>query len=259
MDSPMTIIPGGAHGIGFSVARRLAADGGRLALIDDGDDALSSAAETLAADGAVEVLAVTAELTSGRAVADAFDAIADAWPSANALINVSSSASAEDTGDLVDERIWEGAFDSGLIGVVRGVRLALPLLRSARWGRIVTVLDAPVGVSASGSAVSAALMVFSKRLARRVREHDILVNVVSPAALLSGGEDDVVLATGSDPDEIFDVYTSLAARAGIPLSLRRTATAEEVADVVAQCASTHNRFMTGQHVTVDAMPDHISH
>jgi NAD(P)-dependent dehydrogenase (short-subunit alcohol dehydrogenase family) len=245
----MMIVTGGAHGIGFAIAQRLATDGARLALIDDGADALSEAADTLAAEGAAEVLGLSAELTNGRSVADAFASVADSWSSANGLITTAPPAARRAEG-FIDEHVWEDAFDGGIVAAVRCVRLAVPLLRAARWGRIVTVLDTPAEGSPSASAVALALSVFVKRLARTVRGHGILVNLVSPAGLLSGPDDDVVLAAGS---ELGDVFASLADRAGALLNTGRSATAEELAEVVAHCASPRNRSMTGQHLTVDAM------
>lgn len=254
-DSPTTIITGGAEGIGFAVASLLATEGGRIVLIDDEAAALSRAIDALTAAGAGEVFAVPARLTDQRSMAEAFDTISQHWSSVNALV-YTSRATVLEVDDLLDEDVWRVAVDARLIAAVRCVRLALPMLVSARWGRIVNVVDTPVGVSASESAVTAALTVFAKRLARQVWRQGILVNVVSPAALLTGGEDDEVLATGSESDEVFDKYVSIAECAQATLTLAATATAEEVAETVAHCASEGNQFLTGQHIKVDALSEH---
>jgi NAD(P)-dependent dehydrogenase (short-subunit alcohol dehydrogenase family) len=256
-DSPTTVITGGAEGIGFAIAQLLAADGERIALIDDEPAVLSHAIDTLAAAGAGEVFAVPAQLTDPQSIAEAFNTISEHWPSINGLINTSRAPVAE-VEDLLAEHVWQVAVDARLIAVVRCVRFALPLLSSARWGRIVNVVETPVGVSASESAVTAALLIFSKRLARQVRRHGILVNVVSPAALLTGGEDDVVLATGSESDDVFDTYISISERAQAPLTLAATATAANVAETAAHCASNRNRLLTGQHIIVDSLTEHVS-
>ena len=61
----VAVVTGGSRGIGLYTARALGAEGARLALCARNADGLESAAESLRAEGVVDVLTVVCDIAAG--------------------------------------------------------------------------------------------------------------------------------------------------------------------------------------------------
>jgi NAD(P)-dependent dehydrogenase (short-subunit alcohol dehydrogenase family) len=142
---------------------------------------------------------------------------------------------------------------------VRSIRHALPLLRRARWGRIVNITAISTKHQSEGligyTAAKAALASVTKNLARSLAVDGILVNAVAPGVVLTGSIRAAVRGAGGDPDDHHDAYRVMAEQYGSSADLGRVADPSEVAEVIAFCASEANAFMTGAHVNVDGGTD----
>jgi NAD(P)-dependent dehydrogenase (short-subunit alcohol dehydrogenase family) len=254
----VSVISGGSAGIGLASAERLAAGGGRIALLGRRQDALDRAAEAVLAAGAEDALALSADVTRDDEVAAAFQAIEAKWGEVHALVNAVGPAGAGRFEDLSDEG-WVDAFDSGALTAVRCIRHALPLLRRAEWGRIVNVTAMSVQHQSPGliayTAAKAALTSVTKNLARSLAAEGILVNAVAPGPVLTSPIRAAVRAARGDPDDHRDAYRVMAAQYGTSVDLGRVADPIEVAEVVAFCASAANTYMTGAHLNVDGGSD----
>jgi 3-oxoacyl-[acyl-carrier protein] reductase len=254
----VSVISGGSAGIGLAAAERLAAGGGRIALLGRDREALALAGEAVAAAGAADVVALSADVTSDDEVAAAFLAIEAKWGKVHALVNAVGPAGAGRFEDLTDER-WLRTFDTGVLTAVRCIRHALPLLRRAEWGRIVNVTAVSVQHQSTGliayTAAKAALASVSKNLARSLAADGILVNAVAPGPVLTSPIRAAVRAAHGDPDDHRDAYRVMAEQYGAAVDLGRVADPAEIAEVVAFCASAANTYMTGAHLNVDGGSD----
>jgi NAD(P)-dependent dehydrogenase (short-subunit alcohol dehydrogenase family) len=253
-----SVICGGSAGIGRAVARRLAADGGRIALLGRGRETLDEAAESIRSAGATEVVAIVTDMTSDDQVAAAFSAIGDRWGEINALVNAVGPSGAGRFDDL-DDAVWHAVFDQGVLTAVRGTRHALPLLRRAAWGRIVNITAVSTRHQSPGliayTAAKAALASVTKNLARSLAADGILVNAVAPGPVLTRTIRAAVRAAGGDADDPYDAFRVMAEQYGSSVDLGRVAEPGEIAEVVAFCASAANTYMTGAHLNVDGGTD----
>jgi len=68
------VVTGGAAGIGFAIASRLAKDGMAVAILDLGEERLAAAKEALEAAGAADVLMLEADVSDRAALERAFGA-----------------------------------------------------------------------------------------------------------------------------------------------------------------------------------------
>ena len=100
-----------------------------------------------------------------------------------------------------------------------------------------------------------ALASITKNLARDLAADQILVNAVAPGTALTGGVTGAIRAAGGDPSDPEGSYAIMAERYGAHIDLGRIAFPEEIASVVAFCASKSNTFMTGSHINVDGGSD----
>ena len=252
------MISGGSTGIGLAVAERLAAGGGRIAILGRDRDRLDQAVMAVEADGASDALALAADVTKEDEVAAAFEKIEAQWGQVHALINAVGPSEAGRFEDLSDEA-WLRSFDHGVLTAVRCIRHALPLLRQAEWARIVNITAVSVQHQSTGliayTAAKAALASVTKNLARTLAADGILVNAVAPGPVLTAPIRAAVRAAQGDPEDPNDAYRVMAEQYGSSVDLGRVADPAEVAEVVAFCASAANTYMTGAHLNVDGGSD----
>src|ERR1700680_1012689 len=130
------LVTGGGSGIGFAIAKRLAALGASLTLVGRAIDRLEAAAETLQA--ITPCVSIQADVGDAAAVCRAFEAFDERGHTVRILINnagVAKSAKFAET----DGPVWEEMLRVNLTGVYQCIRAALPRILAAGGGRIVTV------------------------------------------------------------------------------------------------------------------------
>ena len=98
---------------------------------------LDSATEDLTHRGSPDAVGLVADIRDADQVNGVFAELGERWNGElNVLINAVGPGAVGGIEDLTDEQ-WRQAFDDGVMGMVRCVRSALPLLRKAAWARIV--------------------------------------------------------------------------------------------------------------------------
>lgn len=225
-DQNVALVTAASRGMGAAIARRLAADGYRLALMSRSDDVLNVADEL---DGI--------GYTGSVAEPDDLDAFVtralDAYGRIDAVVcNTGHPAS----GDLlaIADADWHAGLDLALLNTVRMARLVTPVMERQGGGAIVNIstfgavepsLDFPVS-----SVVRAGLGAFVKLYAERYGPAGIRMNNVLPGFV-----------------ETYDIDE--ATRARIPLE--RSGRVEEIADTVAFLLSDGGGYVTGQNIRVD--------
>jgi 3-oxoacyl-[acyl-carrier protein] reductase len=254
------VIAGGTRGIGLATALCLAREGCRVGIIGRDASRLTAAADAARDAGSPEVLVLPADLTSGVDVAGVFDEVRTRWGVLNVLVNAAGPAGARRFEDLTDAD-WADTFDQGVTSAVRCVRAALPLLRAADWARIVHVTAMSVQHQSPGlvsyTAAKGALLSVTKNLARSLAPDGILVNAVAPGPILTDWARPVLTAAGVDVKDPVAAFGVLARGHGMSVDLKRLGLPEEVAAVIAFCASRSNGYMTGAHLNVDGGSDFL--
>jgi 3-oxoacyl-[acyl-carrier protein] reductase len=253
------VVAGASRGIGLATAVRLATDGCRVGLIGRDQSRLQEAAAIVAAAGSPEVLVLPANLGSAADVDHAFETVLQRWGSLNVLVNAAGPVGAGRFDEL-DDAGWAAAFDQGVIAAVRCVRAALPLLRNADWARVVNVTAMSIQHQSpalvSYTAAKSALLSVTKNLARGLAHDGILVNAVAPGPILTDWARPALAAAVVQMDDPVGAHRVFSGH-GISVDLGRLGMADEVAAVIAFCASRTNGFMTGAHLNVDGGSDFL--
>lgn len=255
-----TVVVGGGRGMGFATARCLAEDGARIAIVGRSRDVLDSAATELARLGSPEAVAIVADTSDSSQVERAFADVGERWGEINALINTVGPGAAGNFEELTDDQ-WREAFDAGLMGMVRCVRTALPLLRNAEWARIVNFSAHSTQRQSTRlpayTAAKAAVNSVSKNLSLLLAKDEIMVNVVSPGSISSEALRGWAGTVGVDGDDPYALMAAIDEHFGHPAHLPRAGLPSEIGPVAAFLASKRNSYMTGANINVDGGSDFI--
>jgi NAD(P)-dependent dehydrogenase (short-subunit alcohol dehydrogenase family) len=229
------IVTGGGAGIGAATARRLAAQGALVAVLDRVADTASAVAAEIGG------IAITVDVTDPTATTEAVQAAAAAL---GGLTDVVANAGVGLNKPLHRYRDEEWALVVGvnLHGTFHTLRASIPLLLDGGGGSIVTIasLNAsrPLQGEAPYSAAKAGIVNLTRTAALEYAP-TIRANCVSPGMIATG----LTAMITDDP-----AFTAVAEE-GTPL--RRIGTADEVADVVAFLCSDAAAYITGQELVVD--------
>jgi 3-oxoacyl-[acyl-carrier protein] reductase len=178
-------VTGGARGIGFAVAERLARAGVRVALWDLDRARAESSAKELAAAG--KVIAVAVDITDEAAVARALAETTDRIGKLDIFVNNAGIAGASKTlWDYTPEE-WRQVFRINVEGMYLCCRAVVPQMIERGYGRIVNVASIAGKEgnpnAAAYSASKAAVMGLTKSLAKELATKGVIVNSVTPAAV----------------------------------------------------------------------------
>ena len=234
MQGQVTVVTGGARGIGLAVAHRLGRAGSAVAIADIDEEATVSAARELEEAG-VRALACPFDVTDEESVAAMTRCVMDELGGYTALVCsagiVGRNAAAWETS--ADE--WRRVLEVNLTGVWLCNRAALGPMRETGYGRIVNIasIAGKEGNPRLGpySASKAGVIGMTKSLAKEVADTEIRVNSIAPAVIHTPMLDQV-------SQETIDYMVSK-----IPVG--RTGTPEEVAALVHYLASPDCSFSTG--------------
>ena len=225
------VITGGAAGIGFAVAQRLAGSGAQVALWDRDETSLGKARGEIgerAHSFALDVADASAVERAARDTAAACGGIDILVCSAG--ISGPNAPLAEYP---VDE--WKRVFDVNLHGVFLCNRAIVPLMQRRDYGRIVNIASVAGkegNPNASAySASKAAVMGLTKSLGKELAKTGIRVNCVTPAAVRTAIFDQMT-------QQHIDFMLSK-----IPMG--RFGTVDEIAAMVCWLASEECSFSTG--------------
>lgn len=177
----VALVTGAGSGIGRATAVRLAADGAAVGCLGLGDEALAATAAAIEAAGGRAVAAV-ADVTDRPAVDAAVARIAGVLGPIGILVN---NAGIPGEGHFADLSFadWQRVIDVHVNGAFHVTQAVLPGMLQAGWGRVISIASEAVwlgNTSVQYATAKAALVGFTRSLARQVAGSGILVNAVAP-------------------------------------------------------------------------------
>ncbi len=236
-------VTGAGSGIGRAIARRLAADGMRVAIADiDGDGAHET--ESLVCGSGGTACVVQVDVADFNSVRAAVDAAARTHGPIDLLVNNAGWDRIEPFVDNTPD-LWDRVIGINLKGPIHCCRAVLDGMIAAGGGKIVSISSDAARVGSSGEAVYSAckggIVSLSKTLARELARHHINVNVVCPGPTDTRLLDEI--RSGEHGAKIIAAMTR-----AIPFG--RLGTPEDIAAAVAFFASADADFITGQVLSV---------
>ena len=244
----IAIVTGAGRGIGAGVARRLAADGMAVAVLDlDEQACLGTVKEITDAGG--RALGVGADVSKTDQVEAAVSRAASELGAPTVLVNNAGLLRDNLLFKMSDDD-WDTVIDVHLRGSFLMTRATQKHMVAAKYGRIVnTSSSSALGNrgQANYSAAKAGLQGLTKTLAIELGQFGITANAVAPGFIAT----DMTAATAARVGMGFEDFKNAAA-AGIPV--RRVGVPEDVAHTVSFLVSEGAGFVSGQVIYVAGGP-----
>lgn len=222
----VAVVTAGGSGMGAASARRLAADGFKVAILSS-----SGKGEALAAE--LGGIGVTGSNQSNDDLKRLVDATMERWGRIDALVNSAGHGPRGPLLEISDED-WHRGIDVYFLNVVRAVRLVAPVMVAQKSGSIVNISTAwafePSAMFPTSAVARAGLAAYTKIFADQYAADNVRMNNVLPGWI------DSLPATEER-------------RQSVPM--QRYGSSDEIAATVAFLASPGAGYITGQNIHVD--------
>ena len=226
MSRKVAIVTAGGSGMGAAAARRLAADGFKVAVLSS-----SGKGEALATE--LGGFGVTGSNQSSEALKRLVDGAIERWGRVDALVNSAGHGPRAPILDVTDEQ-WHAGLDVYLMNVVRATRLVAPVMQVQKGGSIINISTAwafePSPMFPTSAVFRAGLAVYTKIFCDTFAADNVRMNNMLPGWI----------------DSLPAIEER---RRSVPLG--RYGTADEVAATIAFLASEDAAYITGQNIRID--------
>lgn len=250
MTNKKALISGSSQGIGFAIAKTLAAEGAQVIINGRCKDKLAAAKQKILSEyPQAQVEYFAGDLSSN----DACNLLASEHPEIDILVNALGIFEPKDFLDIPDED-WERFFNVNVLSGVRLSRAYLPYMQEKDWGRIIFIssesaVQIPQEMIHYGTTKTAQLAV-SRGLAETCAGTGITVNAVLPGPTRSEGVVEFVDQISGGQD--FEAFEKEFFQSVRPSSLiKRFADVQEVANMVTYLCSPLASATTGAAIRVD--------
>ncbi|MBC7218343.1 MAG: 3-oxoacyl-[acyl-carrier-protein] reductase [Candidatus Caldatribacterium sp.] len=236
----VALVTGARRGIGFAIARTLGIGGAKVAINDvTSPEEMEEAIAALRKEG-IEAQGYIVDVTVREKIREMVEDIVARWGHIDILVN-----NAGITRDALFVRMkdedWKAVLDVCLQGTYNCTKEVLRYMLKQRYGRIINI-SSVVGVTGNAgqtnyATAKAALLGFTKSLAREVAPLGITVNAIAPGFI------DTEM-TRKLPEDVREMWLR-------QVPMRRWGEPEEVAQLVAFLASQAAGYITGQTIHIN--------
>jgi 3-oxoacyl-[acyl-carrier protein] reductase len=245
------MVAGASRGLGYAVAKGLAAEGALVSMSSRSEDAIRAAAGTIASETGSQPLAYAMDVRSAESIKAGFDATVAKFGGVD-LLFVNAGGPPAGTSLSFDDTAWQGAFELLVLSAVRMVRLCAPSMKERGGGAVVvstsSAVKEPIPNLALSNVVRSSVSALSKTLANELAADNIRVNHLLPGRIDTDRIRELdgirARATGISPEDVKAGFAK-----AVPLG--RYGTAEEYGSAAVFLFSDAARYITGASLQVD--------
>jgi NAD(P)-dependent dehydrogenase (short-subunit alcohol dehydrogenase family) len=241
------IVSGAAQGLGLAAARRLAAEGARLTLLDVNADGLERAREQI---GGAEVLTLVADVAREEDWESCVERTLSRFGRIDGLYNNAGIEGGQNALGEYDTAAFDRVISINLKGVFLGMKHTLPRFKAQRSGAIVNAASVG-GIRAVPNLVAYvaakhAVSGMTKNGAAEYGEFGVRVNAIAPGAIMTEMIKESLVQIGGEDgrEEAGAAYVSVN-------PMRRFGQPEEIASAVAFLLSDDASFVNGATLAID--------
>ena len=234
------VVTGAGRGIGQEIARALAAEGAKVAVVSRSESSCGKAAEEINAEFPGSAKAYAVDVADHAAVQELAKKIGEDFGSVNILVN---NAGVTRDGLLMrmKEEDWDTVLDTNLKGAFNTVKAFMRVLMKAEDARIINIASVIGLIGNAGqtnySASKAGLIGFTKAVARELAGRQVTCNAIAPGFITTDMTDEL-------PENVKEAVIGK-----IPLA--SFGNTKDIAEAVTFLASPAARYITGQVLAVD--------
>ncbi len=246
LDGKVALVTGASAGLGRAIAKALAAEGCRLAILARRRALLEDLAAELPA--AAQPLVIVEDFTSPGAAERTRDAVLARFGGCDILIN--NAGGSRPQADLGPDAVWMESMEINFHAGRRMTHAFVSTMQARKFGRIVNITgqDEPHNINAA-NAPNGAVHIWAKALSRALGRDGITVNSIPPGRIHSEQIDTRILPT--------EESRRSWAEKEVPVGY--IGEAEDLAVLVAFLCSPRARYITGQVIHVDGGTRRFSH
>jgi 3-oxoacyl-[acyl-carrier protein] reductase len=244
----VAIVTGAARGIGAATARRLAADGLAVAVLDLDETAAKEVADSIVAAGGTALSAV-ADVSDAAQVAAVVARVASELGPPTVLVN-NAGITRDNLIFKMPEQEWDLVLAVHLRGAFLMTREAQKHMVEAKWGRIVNLSSTSAlgnRGQANYSAAKAGMQGFTKTVALELGRYGVTANSIAPGFVATEMTKATAARLGKDWDEyqVERAKSIPVARVGVP---------DDIAHTVSFLVSEGAGYVSGQVIYVAGGP-----
>jgi 3-oxoacyl-[acyl-carrier protein] reductase len=248
LDNQVVFVAGSSRGIGKAIAAALLAEGACVVITGRDEASLKAAEEELAtADRRQRVLAIAGDFADTATIARAYEATLARFGRIDALVANLGTGSGKPGWEQSAEE-WERLFEVNFFASTRLTQAVLPYLLGNADGGSILYISSIVAIEATAaplpySAAKAALVNYSKNLARMLGPKKVRVNTIAPGNIFFAG--------GSWERHLNSRREAVEAMLQTEVPEQRFGTPEEIASLAAYLCSPRAAFATGGCYVMD--------
>jgi 3-oxoacyl-[acyl-carrier protein] reductase len=245
------LVMAASRGLGLASALGLARAGCDLVICSRDEARIRAAAEGIQRETGQRVHALVSDVSGAGEAARLVGVAVERFGGLEIAVHNAGGPPAGDFLAVTDVQ-WQKASDQNLMSLVRLVHAAVPQMRKAGYGRILTIgsssIKQPIPNLVLSNAYRTAVWGLVKTLSRELAPDGILVNVVAPGRIQTERIEELDQANAERSGRSLE-DVKRASVASIPMG--RLGRPEEFANVVVFLASEAASYVTGQAIIVD--------